>query len=123
MTSRETVAAVLEAGRRAIRAATALPAQDRADVAADLRAMLERLGSVPADTRYSPALAAAEFARELDALDVAIVLRALLERLAELERVDVAGVDQVVRAIVDHLRAWRHEAVAPLGTLPRPEGP
>jgi hypothetical protein len=49
--------------------------------------------------------------------------RALFDRMRELEQRDPHGVAQVVAAMVAHLRSWRPESVAPLGTLPDPEGP
>jgi len=49
--------------------------------------------------------------------------RTLFDRMRELEQRDPHGVAQVVAAMVAHLRSWRPESVAPLGTLPDPEGP
>lgn len=47
-------------------------------------------------------------------------LRHGLAELAELERVAPQEVAAVAAALVAHLRSWRPEAVAPLGTLPPP---
>ncbi len=47
----------------------------------------------------------------------------VFDRLRELEKHDPHGVEQVVAAMVAHLRSWHPEAVAPLGTLPDAEGP
>ena len=46
--------------------------------------------------------------------------RALFEFLRELEKESPGDVDIIVRAIVDHLRAWKPTSVAPLGVLPAP---
>ena len=51
------------------------------------------------------------------------LVRTIFDRMRELERRDPKGVERVVLAMVEHLRSWRPEAVAPLGTLPEPEGP
>lgn len=48
------------------------------------------------------------------------VLRSVLVQLDELAKVEPAEVDQIVIALVAHLRAWRPESVSPLGTLPPP---
>lgn len=47
-------------------------------------------------------------------------LRHGLAELAELERVAPQEVGAIAGALVAHLRSWRPEAVAPLGTLPPP---
>ncbi len=44
----------------------------------------------------------------------------LLIALRELEKADPEGVDQIVVALVAHIRSWRPESVSPLGTLPEP---
>jgi len=44
----------------------------------------------------------------------------LLIALRELEKTDPSGVDQIVVALVAHIRSWRPESVSPLGTLPDP---
>ena len=43
-----------------------------------------------------------------------------LEDLRELDRDSPAEADAIVCMLVAHLRAWRPEAVSPLGTLPPP---
>lgn len=47
-------------------------------------------------------------------------LAADLEDLREHERQNPAEVNAIVSHLVAHLRAWRPESVAPLGTLPAP---
>jgi hypothetical protein len=42
---------------------------------------------------------------------------------ATAETLDPGEADELVTAIVSHLRAWRPEAVAPLGVLPPPGEP
>jgi hypothetical protein len=51
---------------------------------------------------------------------IAEVLRSAFGALAELDKVAPADVDTIVTMTVAHLRAWRPEAVSPLGTLPTP---
>lgn len=46
-----------------------------------------------------------------------------LEDLADLGRSNPADADALVCHLVAHLRAWRPESVAPLGTLPPPGEP
>ena len=51
------------------------------------------------------------------------IVRVLFERQREREKIDPAGVEMVVSAMVLHLRRWRPVAVRQLGVLPRPEAP
>lgn len=50
-------------------------------------------------------------------------LRHVLAELDELDRTEPDAVAAVVGALVSHLRSWRPESVAPLGTLPPPTEP
>lgn len=45
---------------------------------------------------------------------------ALLHDLREHEKTQPAEADAIICSLVAHLRAWRPEAVSPLGTLPPP---
>lgn len=49
--------------------------------------------------------------------------RRIFEELVELDKTDPHAVDEIVGAIVQHLRSWRPVAVAPLGVLPEPTEP
>lgn len=48
-------------------------------------------------------------------------LREILVDLDEHQKVDINEVDDIVIALVAHLRSWRPESVSPLGTLPPPD--
>ncbi len=45
---------------------------------------------------------------------------ALLDELCDLAKHEPSEADAITIALVAHLRSWRPEAVAPLGTLPPP---
>ena len=47
--------------------------------------------------------------------------RSIFVQLAELDKTEPGDVDQIVLAMVSHLRAWKPVSIAPLGTLPAPE--
>jgi hypothetical protein len=46
-----------------------------------------------------------------------------LEELVEVAKIEPTAVEQVVGALVSHLRSWRPESVCYLGELPPPESP
>lgn len=54
------------------------------------------------------------------AVHLAQRLRADLAELDELAKSSPADADAIVCTLVSHLRSWRPENVAPLGTLPPP---
>jgi hypothetical protein len=56
-------------------------------------------------------------------LAIAGSLRQAFEALRELDKTQPAEVDQLIAAMVYHLRSWRPVAVAPLGVLPEPGEP
>jgi hypothetical protein len=51
------------------------------------------------------------------------MLRKIFVELVEIDKSDPGTVDEIVSAIVGHVRAWRPVSVAPLGTLPDPTEP
>lgn len=59
----------------------------------------------------------------LRSLAIAERFRSAFADLAELEKTAPGDVDALVSGIVQHLRAWRPESVAPLSDLAEPTEP